>query len=266
VSRQIAGLERVAGTVLFERRPNGVRQTPAGLTMLRHARVALDALAAAERELTGADSAAQEVRLGAYVSAGAALVPRVVSGMRGSHPHIRVTTREGTTPSLVRAIRAGSLDLAVITARPPYRPPDSELPRLQLSTLGEGALLVAAAEHGAFAGRSSVGVDELGDVDWIASASTGAEPLLGVWPGLAGRPRIVHSARDWLTKLQLVAAGCGLTTVPVAMAEALPGGVRLLRVEGGPPERRRIMAARLPGKARPEVAEVAEALARFAAG
>jgi len=49
-----------------------------------------------------------------------------------------------------------------------------------------------------------------------------------VWPGLDGRPDIVHSSRDWLTKLHLVAAGCGLTTVPPVLAAAAPPGVRVL--------------------------------------
>jgi DNA-binding transcriptional LysR family regulator len=71
---------------------------------------------------------------------------------------------------------------------------------------------------------------------------------MGVWPGLAGRPRIAHTARDWLTKLQLVAAGCGLTTVSPNLAEVLPAGVSLVRVEGVPEERRQILVARLPGR------------------
>lgn len=54
VSRQAAALERSAGTALFERLPGGVRLTPAGLTLLRHARTILDSVAAAERDITGA--------------------------------------------------------------------------------------------------------------------------------------------------------------------------------------------------------------------
>ncbi|MBP8535078.1 LysR family transcriptional regulator [Streptomyces sp. MK37H] len=37
VSRQAAALERSVGTTLCERRPDGVRLTPSGLTLLRHA-------------------------------------------------------------------------------------------------------------------------------------------------------------------------------------------------------------------------------------
>ncbi len=260
ISRQVAVLEQEVGHRLFERRTGGVRPTPAGQALLRHAAVVLDELEAARRELAGEPEGRVEVRLGAIISAGAVLLPRVLRTVRLRAPGLVVTTREGTTPALVRAVRAGSLDLAVITARPPFRPPDDELPRLALETLGEERLLLAAPATGRFAGRTSVEVAELADVDWIASPGTGSEPLLGVWPGLAGRARVVHSARDWLTKLQLVAAGCGLTTIPRNLAAVLPEGVQLLEVTDGTDERRRLLAVRLPGDPSPAVDAVLRVL------
>ncbi len=246
VSRQVAALEREAGVALFERRPGSTRFTSAGLTLLRHARVVLDELDIARTELDGVASVPQEVRLGVYVSGGAALLPSCVASLRRTRPEIRLATREGSTPALLRALRAGTLDLAVITSRPPHRPPDTELPQVHTEILGETSLLIAAPATGRFTGRTSVTTEELAGVDWIASASSGAEPLLGVWPGLAGRPRIAHSARDWLTKLRLVAGGCGVTTVPTNLVPLLPEGVIALTVDGAPAERRRILIAHLP--------------------
>ena len=214
VSRQAAALERSAGTALFERRPDGVRLTPAGLTLLRHARTILDCLTAAERDLIGTVSRTELVRLGLFLSAGAAILPLSLRHLAATDPQITVTTREGTTPSLVRALRAGSIDLAVLTSRPPHRPLDGESPRLHVETVMDTELVVAAPSTGQFAGRTAVHVDELIDAPWIAAPASNAEPLLGVWPGLPGRPDIVHCARDWLTKLQLVAGGFGVTTVP----------------------------------------------------
>ncbi|MEZ0367105.1 LysR family transcriptional regulator [Mycobacterium sp. pUA109] len=260
VSRQVAALERVAGTALFDRGTAATRLTPAGLTLLRHARLVLDELAAARRELSGDDAVRQEVRLGAYISAGAALLPATLTSLRRQHPEIRVTTREGTTPALVRALRAGTLDLAVISSRAPHRPPDTELPRLTTETLAESNLVIAAPATGRFAGRDAVAVAELIDVDWIASPSSAAEPLMGVWPGLPGRPRIAHHARDWLTKLRLVAAGCGVTTIPTNLAPTLPDGVIVLRVLDGLAERRRMVLARLPGTPSPAISCVIRAL------
>lgn len=260
VSRQIAGLERESGAALFERRSDGVRLTKSGMILLRHARVVLDEIAAAESELGGTLPDVHEVRVGAFISAGAVLLPRALRALRERRPDIRATTREGTTPALVRALRAGTLDLAVISSRPPYRAPDAELPALAAERIGETNLVLAVPTYGRFAGRDVVGVDELEDVDWVASPTTGAEPLMGVWPGLAGRPRIAHTARDWLTKLQLVAAGCGMTTISPNLAEVLPDGVRLIRVEGVPDERRQILIARLPGKLPSATVAVIDAL------
>ena len=260
ISRQIAALEREAGVPLFERHPGGVRLTKGGSTLLRHARVVLDEIDAATRELEGSAPDVHVVKLGIFVSAGALLLPRALRALRERRHDIRVISRDGTTPALVRALRAGAVDLAVISSRAPYRPPDAERPALVTEVVDESGLVLAASTTGPFAGRTVVGVDELGDVDWIASPSTGGEPLLGVWPGLAGRPRVAHSARDWLTKLQLVAAGCGVTTVPPSLAEVLPDGVQLMRVDGGSEERRRTLVARLPGRPTPAVMAVVDAL------
>ncbi|MGY6024654.1 LysR family transcriptional regulator [Streptomyces spinosirectus] len=248
VSRQAAALERSAGTVLFERRFDGVQLTAAGLTLLRHARSILDSVAAAESELTGSAPQTELVRLGMFPSAGAVLLPGVLARLAVTSPRITVTTREAGTPALLRALRAGSIDIAVLTSRPPHRPADGESPRLHTETVEDSELLVAASATGRFAGRTTVHVDELVDAPWIATPSSSSEPMLGVWPGLPGRPRIVHITRDWLTKLQLVSGGFGVTTVPSRMSPVLPHGVILLHVDGVPPEVRRILVTRLPGR------------------
>ncbi|KOG64612.1 LysR family transcriptional regulator [Streptomyces griseoflavus] len=259
VSRQAAALER-SGTTLFERRPDGVRLTPAGLSLLRHAHTVLASLAAAERELSGTVPRTELVRLGAVLSAGSAILPAALAHLAAADPQIAVTTREGTTPMLIRALRAGSLDLAVLTSRPPHRPFDRELPRLHLETVADTELAVAVPSTGEFAGRTTMHVDELVDAAWIASPSANSKPLLGVWPGLPGRPRVVHSARDWLTKLQLVAGGFGVTTVPSPLSPILPPGVSLLRVDGAPPEIRRVLVARLGGHPTPAITAVTRAI------
>ena len=83
---------------------------------------------------------------------------------------------------------------------------------------------------------------------------------MGVWPGLDEKPDIAHTARDWLAKLHLVAAGFGLTTVSAALAPAVPDGVRILPVRGGAQEQRRLLLARLPHPPAEPVVRVADAL------
>ncbi|MFB7633892.1 LysR family transcriptional regulator [Streptomyces sp. NPDC056149] len=260
VSRQIAAIERAAGAELLERRRDGVRLTSAGRTVLRRAKVVLDEIDATARELSGMPGRGGTVRLGWVPSAGAVLVPRALTALRRTDPEIQVVGREGGTPALTRALRAGSIDLALLSSAPPFRPPDAESPPLALRTLTERALLLAVPAAHPLARGDFVDVVDLRGQRWIVGSSSGEDRVMGVWPGLDERPEIVCTARDWLAKLQLVAAGCGLTTVPAALAAAVPPGVRVLSVHGGPQEQRRLLLARLPQPPTEAVTRLAAAL------
>ena len=222
VSRQVASLERAAGTPLLERRHDGVRPTTAGHVVLRHAATVLDQIDTAARELAGLPAEAGTVRLGWFTSAGASLLPRALAALRRTHPAITVITREGSTPALVRALRAGRVDLALLASAPPFRPPDAESPPLDLQVLAERSLCIAVSATHPLARQNAADVADLRGQRWIASPSSADETLMGVWPGLDERPEITHTARDWLTKLHLVAAGCGLTTVPASFEAIAP--------------------------------------------
>lgn len=262
VSRQMAALEQAAGTRLFDRHPHRARLTAAGRILLRHGVVALDALEAADRELRGVDTGHRRVRLGFFPVAGAVLAPRALAALRREHPNVRVVTREGTTPALIRALRAGTLDAVLASSRPPHRTPDTDVPPLHVEPLLEIRLGLAVPADGRFGDRDTVTADEIAGEPWIASPAGGQEPLLGVWPGLPGRPRIAHTVRDWLTKLQLVAAGAGITTAPPSLLPVAPAGVRFVTVEGVAEEVRRVGLVRMPGPAGTPVDALTDALRR----
>jgi DNA-binding transcriptional LysR family regulator len=265
VSRRAAALEAAAGSRLFERGRDGVRLTPAGTRLLARAAVVLAELDAARRELAGLPMAGGPVRLGAFPSALAWLVPTALAAVASEHPDVEVRVREGTTPTLVRALRAGTIDLAILARTPPFRPLDAETPALRAETLVERELMLAVGAGHRFAGRDAVEVAELEGERWVASSSEGGESLLGAWPGLTGRPRIVCTVRDWMGKLALVAAGVGITTVPALLTPALPPGVRAVAVRGEPEERRRLALVAAPGREETgAVAVLANALRRAA--
>ncbi|KUL40443.1 LysR family transcriptional regulator [Actinoplanes awajinensis] len=296
VSRQIAALERAVGADLLERRHDGVRVTAAGRIVLRRAVAVAEQIEAAAHELAGLPGPDGAVRLGWFTSAGAGLVPRALADLRRTHPGVTVTTREAATPALIRALRAGSLDLAVIATTTPLGPPDAGMPGqgigppdagtpgqrhglpdagtrrrrhglpdagmppLRTRVLTDRSLMVAVPANHPLAGGSAIDVAQLRGQEWIAGHSSGDERLMGVWPGLDERPVIAHVARDWLAKLHLVAAGCGLTTIPPVLAGTVPDGVRVLPVRGGSDEGRQMMLAWLHQPLPPAAARLAEAL------
>ncbi|MFB7112056.1 LysR family transcriptional regulator [Streptomyces sp. NPDC056291] len=266
VSRQIASIERTAGAELLERRRDGVRLTAAGRVVMRRATVVLDEIDATARELSGLPEPGGTVRLGWVPSAGTTVVPYALAALRRSDPNVHVISREGGTPALARALRAGSIDLALLSSAPPFRAPDGESPPLALETLTERALCLAVPAAHPLARGDFVDVADLLGQRWIAGSSSGADGLMGVWPGLDERPEIAHTARDWLARLHLVAAGCGLTTVPSSLGPAAPPGVSILPVRGGPQEQRRLLLARLPRPPAEPVVRLAAALRAAALG
>ena len=257
VSRQVAALEAVAGRRLFDRSRNGVTLTAPGTRLLARAVRILDELDHALREVRGDEIAGGPVRLGAFATAAAGLVPKALASLPRD---LKVSLREGTTPALTRALRAGTLDLAILAQTPPFRPPDTESPALELTTLSERELLIGVSAGHPFASAGAVDVQQLNRQVWVASRSDPGDALLGVWPGLAERPDIRYVARDWLAKLHIVAAGLAITTLAPIMLDVLPEGVKVVAVRGEPRETRRVVVAHLPGPLGGPALRVADAL------
>lgn len=194
-----------------------------------------------------------------FLSAGAVVLPAALGRLAQTDPHITVTTRDGTTPALIRALRAGSVDLAVLTSRPPHRPLDSESPRLHLETVEDTELVVAVPSTGQFAGRMAVHIDELVDAAWISTPSSSSEPLLGVWPGLPGRPRRPLHARladEASARRERSRSDDGAGPARPGAATRSEPAARRRRAS----EIRRYLVASLPGRRTPAVKAVARAI------
>ena len=263
ISRQVAALETAVGHRLFDRGRHGVNLTPAGTRLLTSAIRALDEIDTALRELEGERTAVGPVRLGAFAAAAIGLVP---TALRSLPAHVKVALREATTPALTRALRAGTLDLAILAVAPPFRPPDAESPPLELTTISERELLIAVPASHPLASAQVVEVPELEGQVWVASRSDPGDTLLGVWPGLTERPDVRYVVRDWLAKLRIVGAGLAITTIAPITLAALPDGVNAIAVRGEPRETRRIVLARRGGPLDAPTARVADALTAAAHG
>jgi DNA-binding transcriptional LysR family regulator len=251
VSRQVAAMEEAAGAPLFERLPRGVQPTEAGAVLLRHADAVLGGVDAATLELGGLrDRLEGKLAVGAYPSALAVLVPRAIARLQREHPAVVATVREGTTPTQLRRLRAGRLEVAVVAVDPDEPHP---IDGLRSDVLVEGRLMVAVPAEHRLARRGTVARSELEDEPWIVGDAGGGDPLFGAWPGLEGAPRIAHAVRDWQARMGLVAGGLGVAVVPMTAADAMPPGVRLVAVDDPHGVRRHALAVtredRSPGAA-----------------
>lgn len=263
VSRQVAALELAAGARLFERVARGVRLTEAGSTLARHANAVIDQLDAARLELSDASRPpVGRLRIGAFPTAIASLLPRAIAAFRVTHPGIALSLREGTTPFQLKRLGSGATDLAVIGT------PNtgSHNQDFVFEALLEDPLLLAVGRTHRLAGRRTVELDDLAGEAWIAGSREAHDTLLGAWPALAWQPNVEFVAREWTAKLGLVAAGLGVTVVPGLAASAVRTDVMLLRVRSDTVVARSVaMATPRRSEQPPTMGAFAEALHRVAA-
>ncbi|MFG3417228.1 LysR family transcriptional regulator [Micromonospora sp. NPDC048063] len=258
VSRQVAALEADLGVALFDRLPRGVALTEPGRCLLPHADAVLERLATAHRDLNALRGlGGGRLRVGAFPTAMAALVPRALAGFREAHPRVALSVVEGRTPDLLELLLAGDADVAVVSA-PPDRPLDPG--RFDLHHLLDERLLVAVARQHRLARRRTVRLAELADDPFVAGSPGGEDPLMRATMPPDFRPRVDIVAADWTGKLGCVAAGLGVALVPALAVRAAPADLALLRLHADDAPARRVYAATAAGRHHPP------AVARLLAG
>lgn len=252
VSRQIAALEAQTGTQLFDRLPRGVTLTEEGRCLLPHAEAVLDRLATAHRDLDALRGLGSgRLRVGAFPTAVAALVPRALAAFRAAHPGVTLSLVEGRTPALLGRLLAGDADIAVVSA-PPHHPLD--VTRLDLHHLLDERLLVAVPRSHRLASRHTVRLTELAGDSFVTGSVTDENTLLRASLPPEFQPRVDIVAAEWTGKLGCVAAGLGVALVPALALRAAPADIALLRLHPADAAVRQIFAATAAGRTRPPTA------------
>jgi DNA-binding transcriptional LysR family regulator len=115
VSKRIAELEELVRTPLLHRYPRGVGLTPAGQSLLHHARQMLQLVDRMDTELSEFARGVQgHVRLHAVASALTQFLPEEIETFLMRYPGVRVSLEERTGKAVVLAVADGSTDLGVI--------------------------------------------------------------------------------------------------------------------------------------------------------
>ena len=246
VSRQVAVLEAEVGAPLFDRLPRGVALTEAGRSLLPHAEAILDRITAARRDLEALRGlGGGQLRVGAFPTAVAALVPRALAAFRDAYPAVIVSLVEGRTPVLLERLLSGDADVAVVSV-PPDRPADTA--RFTLHHLLDEQLLVAMPRDHRLAGRRTLRLADLSDEPFIVGSATAEDTLMRASFPSGFQPRVDIVAADWTGKLGCVAAGLGVALVPALAIRATPSDITLRRLHTDDASRRRIFAATVAGR------------------
>ena len=114
VSKRLSDLEATLDTTLLYRHTRGVDLTPAGESLLHHARSVLFSLEKMQGELSEyADGVRGHVRIHASISAIVQFLPEDLGTFTKAHPQVKVDLEEHLSTEVIRAVQEGAADLGI---------------------------------------------------------------------------------------------------------------------------------------------------------
>ncbi|MDA8456995.1 LysR family transcriptional regulator [Acidovorax sp. GBBC 3334] len=253
VSKRLAQLEDTVGTQLLVRKRHGVAPTPAGETLLEHAREMLAAVGRIERDMAGfATGVRGHVRMLVTASVMAeSLADDVAAFLQDpAHRDIQVSMEERVSPEVVRGVREGSASLGICWDA-------ADLQGLDTRGYRSDHLAIAAhASHPVAACGTVRFADVLGHEFVSMPALSAVQVLLARAAALEGRTllhRVFVSNFD--AALRVVRANLAISVVPREVAEpfAAVSGVRVVPLSD-PWARRRFAICSRAGEALPAAA------------
>jgi DNA-binding transcriptional LysR family regulator len=229
VSSHVRLLEAATGTALVVRAGRGVTLTEAGRRLLLHADAIADRLEAAEQDLAAlAGLEYGRVRVAAFPTAAAVLLPVVLSALLRRARGLDVHLVEVEPPEAEAAVRDGSADVALVFRHE------------RDATAVEGDLLrepltrdpvLAVVPSGRPDGPAALA--DLAGERWIAGCARCRAHLLRCADGAGFVPDVRFATDDHVVTQRLVAAGLGVALLPAwALQASTQQGVRAVRLHG----------------------------------
>lgn len=208
-SQRVSGMEAMLGVALLERARRGVRPTPAGAVLLRHAQDILFRADQMHGELSGFTAGLRgRIHLLSNTSALLGFLPQVLKTFLLAHPGLDIEVDERPSTDIVRIVAEGGVELGVVA--------DIVDPgALQMHRLTDDPLVMIAAATHPLAGRSQVDFAELMQEPLVGLLDAALETHLAEH---ASRRGIILRHRIRLRSVgaisQMVGQGVGVAILP----------------------------------------------------
>lgn len=161
VSKRLSDLEATVGAPLLYRHTRGVDLTPAGESLLHHARSVLFSLEKMQGELSEyADGVRGHVRIHASISAVVQFLPEDLGAFIREHGGIKIDLEEHLSTEVVRAVQEGAADLGLCNT-------DVGVGELQTLPYREDQLVLIVPRGHALAGTRAVPFEASLDYDQV---------------------------------------------------------------------------------------------------
>lgn len=232
VSQQLRALEAEAGATLLYREGRTVRLTPAGNVLVAESELVFAALERARSSLRALDEEVSgELTIGCFPSALETVAAPLAAVLTSRYPRLLAHVVEAEPDDAVRRLRHREFDIAVTYRYHHLGTPPSGGMRTR-TLFDEPVALAAPAAVGPCVERA--GLAAVRQHPWIITPPPSGcrDVLLHICQAAGFTPLAGHSYRDLRAALPLVAAGLGVTILPMLMCHNPPPGVAIVPLPG----------------------------------
>ncbi|WP_354096508.1 MULTISPECIES: LysR family transcriptional regulator [unclassified Bradyrhizobium] len=227
VSKRMHDLEEVLEVALFERHPNGMALTPAGESLLHHARVTLLNVEKIAVDMAEhARGVRGHVRMLANLSSIVEFLPDDLPGFFRSHELVRLDLQERPSADVVRGVEEGVAEIGICSADVSTRGLE------RFSYRRDRLVIVVRSDHPLASARDVSFADTL-DYDHVGLFATSSIYLRSQYTaqqiGKSIRLRVHVPGFDAVCRM--VQAGMGIGLIPDRAFEVLSHGMNLTAVE-----------------------------------
>ena len=264
IGHHVRRLEAEVGTPLVVRDGRGVRLTPAGAALAARADAILAGVEAAHEEVAAIAGLREgRVRLVAFPSGSATIVPAALAALTKRHPGLEVTLAEAEPPESLELLRAGECDVALAFEYPGVEVDEgSGLVKRPLAVDPLHAVL--PADH-PLAAQRRVDLRRLRDATWIAGCPRCRGHLVHLCAEAGFAPRIAYATDDHVAVQAMVGAGLGVALLPGLVLDVVHRDDVVVRPVTRSPTRTVTAVTTEGAAAIPAVAALLTALAEVAA-
>ena len=220
VSKRLSDLEAAVDTALLYRHSRGVTLTPAGESLLHHARNVLYGLERMQGELSEyAEGVRGHVRMHANISAIVQFLPEDLGAFAKEHSQIKIDLQEHLSPDVLSAVAEGTADIGICNLGAGG---DNGL---QTKPYRTDRLVLVCPERHALATRDSVAFEEV--LEWDVVGLHGGSSISLAMRGAATRAGQPLHQRIQVTSLdamcRMIDNGLGVGLIPDRAFELMHG-------------------------------------------
>ena len=235
VSEQVRKLEDELGVRLFDRTQRNVGLTDAGAALLPEAsRVLRQAEAARLAARSASDRPGRVLRIGYVPTALLASIPRTLRRLVATMPNLQTTMEPGSGLELVDAVRAGELDVAIVSLPVPTA-------GVRVTPLGEQRAVAVFPVGHDHAVKPHVSLEQIAPERIVVFPRDADRPfydaVLAACRDAGISPTLIEIPHGQVDRLLLaVASGAGMALLPESVGERYAeAGVRFVPLDGESP-------------------------------